>query len=135
MAVPMMLRKKNPSPLRGWTDYIIGSTPYKQSHQLRLYQTHSRYIDGLAEDADKRAARRLKQVGRRARALELVEQHDARIEAAKKRDDAEWAAACASRRGVVIDAETIARRRKHTGPRRNSTKIRSWRAPPKAAAA
>jgi hypothetical protein len=127
--------QKEPKPAKGMDRLYDCFNPYKQSPQLRLYQTHSRYIDGLAEDADKRAARRLKQIGRRARALELVEQHDARIEAAKKRDDAEWAAACASRRGVVIDAAPIARRRKHTGPRRHPTKIRSWRAPPKAAAA
>jgi hypothetical protein len=136
------LGQKEPKPKRGMDRLYDCFNPYKQSPQLRLCGTnsryisgaHSRHIDGLAEDADKRAARRLKQIGRRARALELVEEHDVRIEAVKKRDDAEWAAACASR-GVVIDAAPIAHRRKYAGPRRHLTKIRSWRAPPKAAAA
>jgi hypothetical protein len=105
--------------------------PHQLSNLRRRHEQPSRLIDGMAVDADRRARQRLKVMGRRAYALELVEGHHARVEAAEKRDAAEWAAS----RGVVIDAAPIARRRKHVGPRRNSTKIRSWRAPPKAAAA
>lgn len=40
---------------------------------------YSRIVDGLAEDADKRAAHRLKQIGRQAYALELVEKRQRQL--------------------------------------------------------
>jgi DNA-directed RNA polymerase specialized sigma subunit len=52
----------------------------KQSH-LRFHNALSRLIDQWAADADKRAAQRLKAIGRRAYALELVAKDHARIAA------------------------------------------------------
>ncbi len=52
---------------------------------------YSRIVDGLAEDAAKRAAGRLKAIGRRAYALELVEKQQRQLAAIKERDRAEWA--------------------------------------------
>jgi hypothetical protein len=140
------LGQKEPKPKRGMDRLYDCFNPYKQSPQLRLCGTnsryisgaHSRHIDGLAEDADKRAARRLKQIGRRAYALELVEGHHARIEARAEPEQYLYRDVTPPdgyKMPKPTAERTVARRRKHAGLRRHPTKIRSWRAPPKAAAA
>ena len=54
---------------------------YGSNPHLRFHNAASRLIDDLAADADKRAERRLKVIGRRAYALELVANDHARIAA------------------------------------------------------
>jgi hypothetical protein len=54
---------------------------YGSQPHLRFHKTVSRLVDDWAAEADKRAARRLKEIGRRAYALELVAKDHARIAA------------------------------------------------------
>jgi hypothetical protein len=91
----------------------------------------SRIVDGLAEDADRRAAGRLKEIGRRAYALELVEGHHARIEARAEPKQylyRDLTPPDTHKMPKLTAERVVARRRKHAGPSCHPTKIRSWRA-------
>ena len=87
----------------------------------------SRIVDGLAEDADKRAARRIKEIGRRAYALELVEKQQRQMAAIEERDRAEWALACASRELPAENPRTTAAVSRIIN-RQRKPQIRAWRA-------
>ena len=77
--------------------------PHQLSNVRRSHKPRSDLIDRLAIDFDKRAARRLKEIGRRAYALELKAHDDARAAAARRRDRVEWIKACASRGITMVE--------------------------------
>ena len=57
---------------------------FKSDHLCRHLLLHNpvgRWIDKFADDPDRRAAHRLKEIGRRAYALELVKRHQERVQA------------------------------------------------------
>lgn len=112
-------------------DLRRGDAEYKADQEFRPKQGPSRkrdHIDDAAIDADKRAARRLKEIGRPKYALELSAREAARAEAAKKRDRIEWAAACASRGIVPTDSRKIAAEERIVNLQDYRPRIQVWRA-------
>jgi hypothetical protein len=79
--------------------------PHQLSNVRRYHKPRSDLIDRLAIDFDKRAARRLKEIGRKEYAWELCAREAARAAAARRRDRVEWIKACASR-GINV-AENV----------------------------
>jgi hypothetical protein len=90
------------------------------SPQLRFHNAVSRLIDGLAADADQRAEQRLKAIGRRAYALELVAKDHARI--AARADPQQYLYPWQRGKPVAI---TKPRRKRKS--RLRQSRIRSWR--------
>jgi RNA polymerase sigma factor (sigma-70 family) len=99
-------------------------SPQQLSPQLRFHGAVSRLIDALAVDADKRAARRLKQIGRRAYALELVERDRKRI--AARADEQQYLYPWKRWKAKPVAAPQPHRKRKQKVERRRPP-IRSWR--------
>jgi RNA polymerase sigma factor (sigma-70 family) len=115
-------------------DNFIGARPATSHDMYRMYGCYgsnphlgfhnavSRLIDGWAADADKRAAKRLKAIGRRAYALELVARDHARI--AARADPQQYLYPWKRRKSV---AATAPRRKRKSQPRQPRKRYwRSW---------
>lgn len=98
-------------------------SPQQLSPQLRFHGAVSRFVDALAVEADKRAGRRLKLIGRRACALELVETDRKRI--AARAEPKEYLYPWKRWKAKPVATQPRRKRKQHVESRRSP--IRSWR--------
>jgi RNA polymerase sigma factor (sigma-70 family) len=108
---------------------VAAPCPRQGIFNAALEKRHGR-LNRLAEDADRREMRRLKEIGRRAYALELVERDRARIAARAEPTQYLYGPGVADPFGYILALLDISPRsskpKSHTQKKRRS-RIRAWR--------